>query len=112
MHPSVYKDLMYAFLEDKISVDEFQTIYFVAVKNDKSVWVEPVHQAIQGVFSSLDAYCEDCTPEEEDAFTITEPTLRKEVAEAVENLDTFLREYTGSYLLERKSTFNKQMVQV
>jgi hypothetical protein len=61
MHPTVYRDLMRAYLDNKMLVDEFRLIYFAAVKNDKSVWVAAVSYPIQRVFSSLDAYWEEGT---------------------------------------------------
>jgi Bacterial self-protective colicin-like immunity len=109
MHPTVYRDLMRAYLENRMSADEFEELYIPAFRAEKGgVWVEPLYWILQGIFTSVDAYCKDCTPEEEDHFNITEPTFRKEITEALEKLDKFLQEYEGNYYLTETEAANLQ----
>jgi hypothetical protein len=85
-----YKEIIEDFLNGKISADEFQTHYLKNFKewNDKMDW--DLSKILNRVFEAADCYSHDCFPGQETVFEISEQQLRREVAEALVELNKFL----------------------
>lgn len=55
-----YKKLMVDFLEEKMSVDEFQTQYFKVFKESDDIMGKPLFEILNRVFESADCYWHEC----------------------------------------------------
>lgn len=82
-----YKDLMMKFLTDKLSADEFQTVYMKRFIECDDRMTEAQFEILNAVFETADCYWHECLPGQETTFEISEQQLRKEVTEALRKLN-------------------------
>lgn len=85
-----YKDLMMKFLKDKLSADEFQTVYMKKFIEWDDRMTEAQFEILNAVFEATDCYWHECFPEQETTFEISEQQLRKEVMEALSKLNQLM----------------------
>jgi Bacterial self-protective colicin-like immunity len=97
MHPFEYRDLMKAFVSGQINTDEFEARYFEAFQEEDTDWGYRIFEVLQTVVEAVDSYSADCSPEDEDIYTITEATLRKEVNSSLAKLEQILKDYPKDY---------------
>ncbi len=95
MRAQGYKALIEAYLGHELSAEDF------AVRLQKMLlaedWLEEeLFLILQDLFEDAEAYDPMWTPEEEDGFRITEPTLRREVQDANETLVSYLSMHDGN----------------
>ena len=70
-----YTDLMRSFVENKITVYEFERRYLAMFKADKNTWTEAEYETLNNLFSDVDAFC--ANPELRDDNDIDEDQLRE-----------------------------------
>ncbi len=85
-----YKEIMEAFINKKISADEFQTQYLRKFKEWDDRMNKTQFEILNGVFESADCYWHECLPGQETDFEISEHQLRKEVTDALVKLKGLL----------------------
>jgi Bacterial self-protective colicin-like immunity len=114
MHPTVHRDIVKAFLDEKLSTNEFIKLYLTVCKEGEKLMVESLYEIISKFFWAVEDFHEDVTPEEEaqDPFSITEVTMRKRLAAALDELDQFLSTYNGDYFEEPSGKFLEHLQQV
>jgi virulence-associated protein VagC len=113
MHPTIHRDIVKAFLEGRLSTNEFIRLYLIIFKEGEKLMVEPLYEIISKFFWAVEDFHEDVTPEEEaeDQFSITEPTMRKRLAAALDELEQFLKTYKGDYFEEPSGKFLEHLKQ-
>lgn len=82
-----YKELIERFLNGDLAADEFQTQYLKKFKECDDVLDDDTFRILNGVFESADCYWHECIPGQETNFEISEQQLRKEVTEALRQLN-------------------------
>jgi hypothetical protein len=99
MHPTVHRDIVKAYLDERLTASEFERLYLIIFREGTGFVIELLYDILNEIFWAVEDYQEDVTPEEEvkDKFSITEATMRKRVATAYQKLEKFLNEYEGSY---------------
>jgi hypothetical protein len=85
-----YKKLMQDFINEVITVDDFERDYLKTFKNETERMCKPLFEILNGVFEAVDCYWHECLPGQETAFEISEQQLRKEVSEALVKLSSLL----------------------
>lgn len=85
-----YKSLMVSFIDEEITVEDFERDYLKIFKNETENMDMPLFEILNGVFEAVDCYWHECLPGQETAFEISEQQLRKEVNEALVKLDRIL----------------------
>ncbi|WP_050180543.1 colicin immunity domain-containing protein [Domibacillus robiginosus] len=92
---SVYKckKLIEDFLNDAISVEEFEQTYFETFLKKTGGLSDEIFRPLNDVFESVDCYWHECLPGQETAFEISEQQLREEVHEALVRLNKALDIY-------------------
>ncbi|WHY84643.1 colicin immunity domain-containing protein [Neobacillus novalis] len=85
-----YKRLMEDFINEEITVKDFERGYLNTFKNETERMDNTLFEILNGVFEAVDCYWHECLPGEETAFEISEQQLRKEVSEALVKLNSFL----------------------
>ena len=78
-----YKRLMKDFINEVITVGEFEHEYLITFKEETERMGSPLFEILNGVFEAVDCYWHECLPGQETAFEISEQRLRKEVNEAL-----------------------------
>ncbi|TDL92738.1 hypothetical protein E2R55_06905 [Vibrio vulnificus] len=78
-----YKRLMKDFINEVITVEEFEREYLITIKEETERMGSPLFEILNGVFEAVDCYWHECLPGQETAFEISEQRLRKEVNEAL-----------------------------
>ncbi len=97
-----YKRLLESFLDQQISVAEFETAYLKAVKTDPADISNELYQILQELFWAVDSYSPECQIwsvtltsanqilskiEAETAFTISEQKLRQVTQQTLSKLN-------------------------
>ncbi len=85
-----YKKLIEDFINEVISVEEFERTYLKTFKNETERMDNTLFEILNGVFEAVDCYWHECLPGQETAFEISEKQLRKEVSEALLKLNSLL----------------------
>jgi Bacterial self-protective colicin-like immunity len=85
-----YKKLMKDFIDEVITVEDFESEYLKTFKNDTEGMDNTLFEILNGVFAAVDCYWHECLPGQETAFEISEQQLRKEVCEALVKLNSLL----------------------
>ncbi|TWT26559.1 colicin immunity domain-containing protein [Planomicrobium sp. CPCC 101110] len=85
-----YKDLMTKFIKNELSADEFQTLYMKKFIEWDDRMTEAQYKILNAVFEAADCYWHECLPGQETPFEISEQQLRKEVIEAVNELNKLM----------------------
>ena len=85
-----YKKLIEDFINEIITVEEFERDYLNTFKNETERMGGTLFEILNGVFESVDCYWHECLPGQETAFEISEQQLRKEVSEALDKLNRLL----------------------
>ncbi len=75
-----YIAMIQAFLDGQTSVDEFETTYLRAFKDDPTNWPENLYRILNEIFLDLDAYYPDPTIRDENGIDETELRARAGVA--------------------------------
>ncbi|MGE7118839.1 colicin immunity domain-containing protein [Peribacillus sp. NPDC046944] len=78
-----YKRLMKDFINEVITVEEFEREYLITCKEETERMGSPLFEILNGVFEAVDCYWHECLPGQETAFEISEQRLRKEVNQAL-----------------------------
>jgi hypothetical protein len=86
-----YKKLMECFINEDITIEEFERNYLKTFKNETERIGSPLFEILNGVFEAVDRYWHECLPGEETAFEISEEQLRKEVHEALVKLSNLFK---------------------
>lgn len=89
---SIYKckKLIEDFLNEVISVEEFEQAYPDTFLKKTEGLGEEIFHPLNDVFESVDCYWHECLPGQETAFEISEQQLRIEVHEALIRLNKAL----------------------
>lgn len=87
---SNYKKLMMDFMNEDISVDDFERDYLKMFKNETVRMDEDLFNVLNAVFEAIDCYWYECLPGQETTFEISEQQLRIEVATALKKLKEVL----------------------
>lgn len=85
-----YKRLMDDFINEAITVEDFEREYLKTFKNETERMNNTLFEILNGVFEAVDCYWHECLPGQETAFEISEQQLRKEVSEALVKLNSLL----------------------
>ncbi|MGG1679482.1 colicin immunity domain-containing protein [Neobacillus sp. NRS-1170] len=87
-----YKKLMKDFIDQVITVEDFEREYLKTFKNETERMDNTLFEILNGVlvFEAVDCYWHECLPGQETAFEISEQQLRKEVSEALDKLNSLL----------------------
>ncbi|WHY93132.1 colicin immunity domain-containing protein [Neobacillus cucumis] len=85
-----YKKLMKDFIDQVITVEDFEREYLKTFKNETERMDNTLFEILNGVFEAVDCYWHECLPGQETAFEISEQQLRKEVSEALDKLISLL----------------------
>jgi hypothetical protein len=86
-----YRGLILDFVERRVSVKDFETTYFKWMKAEPAGATDrPLFLILENLFEDLDAYSPMWTEQDENAYRITEATLRKEAETALRELDEYL----------------------
>jgi hypothetical protein len=86
-----YKRLMEDFINEIITVEDFERDYLRTFKNETERMDNTLFEILNGVFEAVDCYWHECLPGQETAFEISEKQLRKEVSEALVKLNNLLK---------------------
>jgi len=70
-----YVEMIRAFLDGRMSAQEFSAAFFARFKADADPFTEPEFQTLDRLFADLDAYCDD--PDLRGEWGIDEDELRK-----------------------------------
>jgi hypothetical protein len=85
-----YERLMVDFINEVITVEDFEREYLNTFKNESESMNDTLFEILNGVFEAVDCYWYECLPGQETAFEISEQQLRKEVSEALVRLNKVL----------------------
>jgi hypothetical protein len=93
MYAYKYKWLMEDFINEVITVEDFERDYLKIFKNETEVMDNTLSEILNGVFESVDCYWHECQPGQETAFEISEQQLIKEVSKALVKLNGVLKNH-------------------
>ncbi|MCM3711994.1 colicin immunity domain-containing protein [Sporosarcina luteola] len=82
-----YKRLMEDFVNEIITVEDFERDYLYTFKNETERMGNSLFEILN---EAVDCYWHECLPGQETAFEISEQQLRKEVSDALVNLNRLL----------------------
>jgi hypothetical protein len=85
-----YKKLMEDFINEVITVEDFESDYLNTFKNETERMDNTLFEILNGVFEAVDCYWHECLPGQETAFEISEQQLRIEVSKALVKLNSLL----------------------
>ena len=87
-----YKILLQNYLAQTISTEQFETEYLDSFKNESGGMDKHLFDILEDLFEDIDAYSPMWTLQDEKdvPYRITEPTLRKEVATALQKLEDYI----------------------
>lgn len=85
-----YAELIQAFLNSKISIQDFEKEYMQTFLNEPRGMEQNVFLILDKFFADVECYDASINPDTEDDFNITEATLRKKAEETLENLKACL----------------------
>ena len=85
-----YKRLIEGFINEVITVEDFERDYLKILKNETERMGSTLFGILNGVFEAVACYWHECLPGQETAFEISEQQLRKEVSEALVKLNSLL----------------------
>ncbi|PFH81131.1 colicin immunity domain-containing protein [Bacillus sp. AFS088145] len=85
-----YKRLMEDFINEVITVEDFERDYLKIFKNETERMGSTLFGILNGVFEAVDCYWHECFPGQETAFEISEQQLKKEISEALVKLNSLL----------------------
>jgi len=91
MKPDEYRTLIKAFLDGMLTADEFAASYDRVFSKDPGPMDRPLFDILENLFEDVDAYSPLWTPEEIGPTAITEETLRQEAAQALMELEEYLK---------------------
>ena len=92
MELKAYMYLIDGYLRGELSADNFQTIYLATFKQEHGPMDRSLFVILQDLFEDVDAFSVLWTEEDENEFCLTEPSLRREVIDAVEKLKAYQRQ--------------------
>ena len=92
MELKAYMYLIDGFLRGELSADDFQTIYLTTFKREHDNMNPALFAILQDLFEDVDAYSSLWSEEDESETCLTEPSLRREVVDAVEKLEAYQRQ--------------------
>ena len=81
-----YTRLIQDFLDERISVEEFEKIYLSEFKAEKIMIESSLFRILDRLFASVDCYWSGCAEGQESAFEISEVQLRKDAMNALKAL--------------------------
>ena len=88
-----FRDLIRAFVEERITVEEFERIYLSLFKNPINKFPDQIFRILSSLYCDVDAYSPLFTADEDDGLTsITEPTLHQKAKEALKLLEMHIEE--------------------
>lgn len=82
-----YKQLIAAFLNHELPVEEFEARFLEAFKAEPEDIDDSLFLVLDALFGAVDSYWSGCAPGEETAFLISEDQLRREAREALARLE-------------------------
>ena len=85
-----YRSMIAAFVAGTLSAGRFEQQFLQAFKTEPTGMDEALFRILDELFGAVDAYSPDCRPDEETAFLISEESLRREAAHALERLNQLL----------------------
>jgi hypothetical protein len=88
-----YKSMLKSFLDKRLSVEEFETKYLIAMKEEAGNLNPQLYDILQELFWAVDSYWPDCSFDEETPFMISLDTLRQIAGKVLLQLDQFSLEY-------------------
>ena len=86
-----YESLIDKFLLEEMDILEFEKKYLAMFKGDETMWEYGEFLILNGVFTDLDAFCEDDSIRDED--DLNEGQLRSRMERALNNLRTLIDAY-------------------
>lgn len=84
------KKIIEDFLIRKITADEFQTLFLKTFKAENGLMDKNLFEILNDIFEAADCYWHECHPGEETNFEISEEQLRKEVINALVELNNLI----------------------
>ncbi|NMH74576.1 hypothetical protein HF078_15930 [Bacillus sp. RO2] len=90
MFANKYKKLMKDFIDEVITVEDFERDYLKTLKNETERIDYTLFEILNRVFEAVDCYWHECLPGQETAFEISEQQLRKEVRDALVKMNSLL----------------------
>jgi hypothetical protein len=90
MFANKYKNLMKDFIDEGITVEDFERDYLKTFKNETERMDYTLFEILNRVFEAVDCYWHECLPGQETAFEISEQQLRKEVRDALVKMNSLL----------------------
>ena len=79
-----YQDIINRFVSGRLGVSEFEMRYLRMFKEDSTLWPSAEYEILNGLFSAVDAYCEN--PDLRQPFSLDEEQLRAEAQAALRAL--------------------------
>jgi hypothetical protein len=94
-----YTDLIRAYLSGQIDAENLAAEFNARFVNEPAnSFDEEPFWLLEKVFESIEAYSPLWTPEEENKYRITEPTLRKELQTELSALVTYMTRQSPSHI--------------
>lgn len=90
MTASKYRDLILMYLNELISLKEFEEKYFSTFKAEPRGMDLSLHEVLSHLFIELDSCWEEIPPGQDTKYHISEETFRKEAQEAVNHLNEYI----------------------
>jgi hypothetical protein len=87
-----YQDLIRAFVNQTLAVQDFETLYLEAFKSQPEGMHPKLFAVLDQLFADVDAYSPICLPGEETDFCISESSLRQRAIAALKQLDAVAQE--------------------
>ena len=97
MNLQEYRFLIQSFVDGSISIDKFESTYLHAIKNEREMDNIPF-AILQNLFEDVDAYSPLWSSEDENAYRITEKTLRQEAQQALKEINQYMKSRTNTSL--------------
>jgi Bacterial self-protective colicin-like immunity len=87
-----YQDLIRAFVNQTLAVQDFETLYLEAFKSQHQGLHPRLFAILDQLFADVDAYSPICLPGEETDFCISESSLRQRAIDALKQLEAVTQE--------------------
>lgn len=91
MELEYYRKLLGDFFNNKISIEEFYTLFNEAYNAESGDMDDYLFAIMETIFSDLDKYSPDYTEDLADSYIITGETLRKRIKEDAIRLDDYIK---------------------
>ena len=88
-----YQFLLESFLDEKLSVSDFETRYLAVFKAEPQGMSPDIFKILDQLFADVDAYSPYCSPDQENSFRISEASLRKRASLALKELEKLLAKH-------------------